>query len=181
MESTFKKNKKKEPDTVKALTPSGDIHLYFKYSDELSNIKTNSHSFGGEYDIDIRNNGGCIFVAPTSFRSGNTNEMISYKWTKSLIDNEPIDFPQWMKILLLKQIAIVKKSTMKIVGRDNKLVSIKKSVEKDIKYAISNGCYSNDSNCNNNCTDDDDNNNGEPMPSKNSITKKNSNSIHKSC
>src|ERR1700675_1931388 len=39
-ENFLKTNNKKEPQTVKAISASGGIHLYFKYSDELENIKT---------------------------------------------------------------------------------------------------------------------------------------------
>src|SRR5271155_874168 len=42
----LKKHNKKEPDTVRAISASGGIHLYFKYSDTLKDIKTNTHSFG---------------------------------------------------------------------------------------------------------------------------------------
>ena len=89
-------NKKREPDTVKTVSASGGIHLYFKYSDELDDIRTSTHSFGNEYDIDIRNDGGCIFIPPTKYYNNKTKEYVSYKWTKSLINNEPIDFPSWM-------------------------------------------------------------------------------------
>lgn len=108
-------NTRKEPNTVKAISASGGIHLYFKYSDELENIKTSTHSFGKEYDIDIRNNGGCIFVPPTSYYDNKTKKMISYKWVKSLLDEEPSDVPKWLLLKLIKKSEIPNKIPKDII------------------------------------------------------------------
>jgi len=96
----LKKNGKKEPKTVKAKSASGGIHLYFKYSDDLENIKTSTHSFGKEYDIDIRSNGGCIFVPPSSYYDGKTEQHIAYEWSTSIFEEEPIKLPEWMLMKL---------------------------------------------------------------------------------
>lgn len=98
----LKENNEKEPKTVKAISASGGIHLYFKYSKELDIIKTGTRSFGKEYDIDIRTNGGCIFVPPTSYYDNKTKKQISYKWVTSLLEEEPIDLPKWILSKLTK-------------------------------------------------------------------------------
>jgi len=51
--------------------PANEFMPYFKYTDELQNIKMNTHSFEKEYDIDIRNNGECIFAPPTIYYDNN--------------------------------------------------------------------------------------------------------------
>lgn len=58
----LKEHKQKEPNTVKAISGSCGIHLYFEYSEDLDNIKSNSKCFGAKYNIDIQTNGGCIII-----------------------------------------------------------------------------------------------------------------------
>lgn len=121
-------NNEDEPDTVKAISASGGIHLYFKYSDELKNIKSSTHSFGKEYDIDVRNNGGCIFVPPTSYYDNKTKKNISYKWEKSLLDEEPIEVPKWLlsKLTKPKSTKSSKKVPKDIINEPKKKSNIKK-------------------------------------------------------
>ncbi|KAJ3060174.1 hypothetical protein HK102_009634, partial [Quaeritorhiza haematococci] len=71
-----------EPETVRARSQSGGIHLYFKYSPDLP---TDSNVFPG---IDIRNDkNGCIFAPPSAFVF--EGEKREYAWYPgfSLIDN----------------------------------------------------------------------------------------------
>ena len=73
----LKENNKKEPKTVKVKSGSGGIHLYFKYTDDLNEIKSTSKCFGKNYDIDIRTNGGCIIVPPTKYFNKNVNKDVN--------------------------------------------------------------------------------------------------------
>jgi len=97
----LKENGKEEPNTVKAISGSGGIHLYFKYSDDLGHIKTSTKCFGKKYDIDIRNNGGNIILPPTSYFNMNINDHCKYKWEKNIFDYKLKKFPGWMKKILL--------------------------------------------------------------------------------
>jgi hypothetical protein len=83
-----------EPETVKAKSGSGGIHLYFKYTENLKEIKTKSHCFGSDYDIDVRTNGGNIIVPPSKYNNK------KYEWINSLLDYDPIELPNWILKLL---------------------------------------------------------------------------------
>jgi P4 family phage/plasmid primase-like protien len=98
----LKENNQKEPNTVKVTSGSGGIHLYFKYSDDLENIKSTSKCFGKEYDIDVRTNGGCIIVPPTKYFNNTLGNEVEYKWenNKSIFDQELKSVPQWIKNIL---------------------------------------------------------------------------------
>jgi P4 family phage/plasmid primase-like protien len=104
------KHNKKEPDTVKAISGSGGIHLYFEYTDEFKNIKSNSKCFGSEYDIDIRTNGGCIISPPTKYKNNNLEKEAQYVWKKNIFDHKLKSIPQWIKNLLEKNIEKKKKN-----------------------------------------------------------------------
>ena len=54
----LKENNQLEPETVKVISGSGGIHLYFCYDEELENVKSKDHCFNKHYDIDIKTNGG---------------------------------------------------------------------------------------------------------------------------
>jgi len=110
-----------EPNTVKAISGSGGIHLYFKYSDELNDIKSTSKCFDSEYDIDIRTNGGNIIAPPSSYFNMNLDKQVEYKWEKSIFDHEIKKFPTWMKKILLKNNdgEKKKKSLKKIIDEKN--------------------------------------------------------------
>ena len=69
--SLLEEHEKEEPNTVKAYSGSGGIHLYFKYNDQLEEITSKDHCFGPDYDIDIKTNGGCIIVPPTKYFNKN--------------------------------------------------------------------------------------------------------------
>jgi P4 family phage/plasmid primase-like protien len=94
-------NDEEEPDTVKAKSGSGGMHLYFKYTDDLNNIKSNTKCFGEKYDIDVRTNGGCIILPPSKYYNKNVNKEVKYKWTESIFETELAELPNWMKKLLL--------------------------------------------------------------------------------
>jgi P4 family phage/plasmid primase-like protien len=111
-EKLLKENNAKEPVTVKAESGSGGIHLYFKYTNDLENITSKDHKFGKEYDIDLKSNGGCIYVSPTKYHNNNLNKEVSYIWKKSILDYDPIEIPDWLKKLLFKHQEI-KKETKK--------------------------------------------------------------------
>jgi P4 family phage/plasmid primase-like protien len=106
-------NEREEPETVKAISGSGGIHLYFKYSDDLDEIKSTSKSFDSKYNIDIRTNGGNIIIPPSYYYNENLKKQVEYKWVKSILNNEPKKFPTWMKNLLLKNEKDIKKKSLK--------------------------------------------------------------------
>ena len=113
-------NDRDEPDTVKAISGSGGIHLYFKYSDDLDDIKSTSKCFDSDYDIDIRTNGGNIIIPPTSYFNMNLDKQVEYKWEKNIFDNEFKKFPTWMKKLLLnKNNTGKKKNVEKFIEKKN--------------------------------------------------------------
>jgi P4 family phage/plasmid primase-like protien len=95
------KYNEKEPNTVKVISGSGGIHLYFKYCDEFKKIKSSAKCFDANYDIDIRTNGGNIILPPTSYFNKNLNKEVSYIWERNIFDNELMDFPIWMKNILM--------------------------------------------------------------------------------
>jgi P4 family phage/plasmid primase-like protien len=107
-------NGKDEPKTVKVKSGNGGIHLYFKYSDDLDEIKSKSKCFGQLYDIDVRTNGGCIIIPPTKYYSKNLNKEVEYIWEKNIFDNEVQKLPPWIKKLLLE------KKIKKKVEKENK-------------------------------------------------------------
>ena len=65
---------REEPKTVKVKSGSGGIHLYFKYTDDLESIKSNTKCFGQKYDIDIRTNGCFIIVPPNKYYNKNLDK-----------------------------------------------------------------------------------------------------------
>lgn len=71
----LEKHKQNEPDTVKAISGSGGIHLYFVYEEDVSKLKSLDHCFGKEYDIDIKTNGGCIIIPPSKYFNKNLKKM----------------------------------------------------------------------------------------------------------
>lgn len=115
------KNKNIEPKTVKAISGSGGVHLYFKYSEDLENIKTTSKCFGQEYDIDIRTNGGNIIIPPTKYYNNNFNKEVIYTWENSIFDNEIIELPSWIKNLLIKKNTNIK------LKKSNDIIAISNS------------------------------------------------------
>ena len=89
----IKRKNKKEPKTVKVKSGSGGVHLYFKYTDELNDIKSTTKCFGKNYNIDIRTNGGCIIVPPTKYYNKNVNKEVKYIWDNNIFNNKLSDVP----------------------------------------------------------------------------------------
>lgn len=111
----LKKNRKKEPNTVKALSGSGGTHLYFKYDEDLDDIKTSTKVFGDEYDIDVRTNKGNIIAPPSTYYNKKLKKDVQYTWIVSIFDKEPDTLPDWIKEKLgkKKNIKQVKKGPIK--------------------------------------------------------------------
>jgi P4 family phage/plasmid primase-like protien len=133
----LKDNERDEPDTVKAISGSGGIHLYFKYSDELGVIKSSSKCFDKDYDIDIRSNGGNIIIPPTSYFNMNLNKQVEYKWEKSIFEYDLKKFPSWMKKILLnkdKKKSLKKYSNTKNTEKlEDKIVELKNLEDKIVE------------------------------------------------
>ena len=113
-EKLLQEQNKKEPKTVKATSGNGGIHLYFKYDEEISNVKSTDHVFGKDYDIDIRTNGGCIIAPPSKYYNENQKKEVKYEWVTSILDKEPIEIPDWMKTLLLNKKEKINEETNEI-------------------------------------------------------------------
>jgi P4 family phage/plasmid primase-like protien len=115
----LKEQNQTEPNTVKSLSGSGGVHLYFKYNDELENITSKDHCFGSDYDIDIKTNGGCIICPPSKYFNKNLNKEVEYIWEKSIFDHELMELPNWIKSLLLKKHNIKKKNNSNLETKNN--------------------------------------------------------------
>ena len=121
-EQLLTEQNKKEPDTVKVISGSGGRHLYFEYDEELKDITSKDHCFGPDYDIDIKTNGGCVIVPPSTYYNNNLKKDVSYEWNnqESIFDFELIKIPSWIKDLLLQK-QISKKN---IIHTEHKLGDI---------------------------------------------------------
>jgi P4 family phage/plasmid primase-like protien len=141
----LQKNKEEEPNTVKAISGSGGIHLYFKYDENLENITSKTQCFGKEYDIDIRTNGGCIICPPTKYYNENMKKNVEYVLVKSIIDHDPIPMPNWIKELLYennkkekKYMETKNKNKEEIeITNDIKKIDIQKIEEEDTEIPFS--------------------------------------------
>ena len=128
----LQENNQKEPNTVKATSGSGGIHLYFKYNNELENIKSTSKCFGTDYDIDIRTNGGCIIIPPTKYFNNNLNKEVEYQWETSIFDKEPKSLPSWLKKILLEE---------KVLKKLKKINKSDKTEKDEEKIKEKENCY----------------------------------------
>jgi P4 family phage/plasmid primase-like protien len=127
----LQKHKQQEPITVKASSGSGGIHLYFKYTNDLDKITSSDHKFGKNYDIDVKTNGGCIIVPPTTYFNKNCEKNVSYTWINSIFEMDLIELPLWIKNILLCN------------------VTNDKNINKNISECDSDSFNSNDDNDNN--------------------------------
>jgi P4 family phage/plasmid primase-like protien len=93
----LKDNNKKEPKTVKAISGNGGLHYYFKYNENLNLITSKTDAIYDKSKIDIRSNGGCIIIPPSSYLKK------KYKWEKNIFDNELKEVPKWLLTLLLAE------------------------------------------------------------------------------
>lgn len=140
----LEEEEEKEPIAVKVLSGSGGMHLYFKYTDDLKDLKSISKAIK-DYDIDIRTNGGCIFAPPTTYHNKNLKHTVKYTWEHSIYDYGLSEVPKWLKNLLFaKQMVKKDAPTIKNVKPTDllqqpnlKLESIK--VNKDMISDILNG------------------------------------------
>jgi len=71
------------PGTPSVKTQSGGQHFYFSFPEELKDVKT-TRSFGAEYHIDIRGDGGLVFVPPSKINDENF-----YSWVVLLDGDAP--------------------------------------------------------------------------------------------
>jgi P4 family phage/plasmid primase-like protien len=129
-EDFLEENDEKEPKTAKAISGSGGIHFYFKYSDDLEEIKSTSKCFNSEYDIDIRTNGGNIIIPPTKYYNENLKKEVEYKWERNIFECELLKFPDWMKNLLLKKNKKDKKEKEREKNKEKDKKNLKKDSEK---------------------------------------------------
>src|SRR5437660_1784854 len=86
---------KVKTNKVKAISGSGGIHYYFKYTDDLETITSKNKAIKN-YSIDIRNNGGCIMVPPSKYFNKNLNKEVTYEWENSIFDTKPTEMPEWI-------------------------------------------------------------------------------------
>ena len=124
----LKENNKEEPLTIKVKSGSGGIHYYFKYTDDLECITSKDHAIE-EYKIDIKTNGGCIIVPPSTYFNKKLNKNVEYKWECDIFEYELEEMPEWIKKLLLNKKS--KKEDKKEIKNN-----IKKEVETDIETDI---------------------------------------------
>lgn len=139
-------HKQTEPDTVKAISGSGGIHLYFTYEQDVSDLKSLDHCFGKDYDIDIKTNGGCVIVPPSKYFNKNLKKNVAYRWEKSIFETDPKPMPMWMKKILLdrrlpnkidKQLAIkVNHIPSSTIIKSEKKLNIKKKKNTTSKMAV---------------------------------------------
>ena len=69
-------------NTVKVKTPSGGLHYYFKYNDQIKKNITKLNEIG----IDIKNDGGNIISPPS----------IGYTYINHLDTYDIINIPEWL-------------------------------------------------------------------------------------
>jgi hypothetical protein len=109
-------NEKINDDWIIQMTGNGGMHIFFKYDERLKDIQSCSDYFNGKYNnIDIRTNGGCIIINPSSYKNLEKNMMVSYKWKnkKSLLNSELPEIPKFLLNILLEQQAKEKNKIQK--------------------------------------------------------------------
>ncbi|KAJ3056037.1 hypothetical protein HK102_011249, partial [Quaeritorhiza haematococci] len=108
-----------EPETVRARSQSGGVHLYFKY---VPDLPTDAHVFSG---IDIRNDkNGCIFAPPSAFVFEGEKRQYSWYPGFSLIDNSDklMEIPEWLLSCLRSRLAEKKGNSNDNKKRGSELV-----------------------------------------------------------
>ena len=104
------------PDTIEVDTPSGGLHVYFRYPENMK-IQTNSDKLA--LGIDVRGEGGMV-LAPPSVKADGTR----YSWRNPPGFFELADCPQWLmdkievaqRPKLSERAAPIKPSTMTPAG-----------------------------------------------------------------
>lgn len=80
------------PDTPKAVTPSGGVHLFFKYPSERSVKQSSDQLCRG---VDVRSEGGYVVAAPSVGANG-----VAYAWEDDLREFDAPDAPAWLLDLI---------------------------------------------------------------------------------
>ena len=119
---TFGYNYIEDFDTFTVKTPSGGIHLYFKYDEDIGQTANKEHQ------VDTRNNGGYV-VSPNSIVKGNKYEIIKDTHFKHIPDN--------LKEYLVN--VILNKKVKKKVKKKRK--EIKKTEDKEEEIIEEEGYY----------------------------------------
>jgi hypothetical protein len=66
-----KNNYRYDKATTCVLTPSGGIHLYFKYNEQFKSNSVRMRTVDDKsVGIDIRTNGGCVIAPPSKYPAG---------------------------------------------------------------------------------------------------------------
>ncbi|KAJ3072935.1 hypothetical protein HK102_006136, partial [Quaeritorhiza haematococci] len=102
-----------EPETVRARSQSGGVHLYFKY---VPDLPTDSNVFPS---IDIRNDkNGCIFAPPSTFVYEGKKRKYTWYPGFSLIENRDklMEIPEWLFCSIRKSLADKKKSKKRLAA-----------------------------------------------------------------
>jgi hypothetical protein len=99
-------------NTWVARSGNNGLHYYFKYDSMTCNLinKANIEINGNISGIDIRNDGGIIIAAPSSYYSKVTKSIKKYSWINSPDDTELLSMPEWLFNLLNVDANIVKKT-----------------------------------------------------------------------
>lgn len=111
--------------TLTARTPSGGYHYYFKYPDGAE-ISNSVESLGS--GIDVRANGGCIIVAPSSYGSRR------YEWVDPKVAVQ--ELPEWLLGKLTKAVKQnIAGSCIEEGGRNNHIFKLACKLRgRDTKY-----------------------------------------------
>ncbi|KAI8996036.1 bifunctional DNA primase/polymerase [Gaertneriomyces semiglobifer] len=96
-----------DPKTLKCRSPSGGLHYYFRWDDELgqsvatTSTRVMSRADGRLCGIDLRGDGGFIMAPPSSIKTG------KYEW---LDETEIAPLPTWIRNNILKTCNGLKKA-----------------------------------------------------------------------
>lgn len=114
IEGTFGKNFEFD-ETPTVESPSGGLHYYFKYDEEIKTT-TNAINIRGadgykvKSNVDIRNDVSQVVAPPSKYCANKPEKKkfndIPYKWVLSFEECEPIECPAWLKDLVTKKKAI---------------------------------------------------------------------------
>lgn len=94
-----------QDNVITANSANGGKHLYFRYSDELDNIKGKANCFGREWAIDSRSNGNCIYCPPSKLKNNDVDWEYTWEQDKSFDDLELINVPEWLYEQLNKKVS----------------------------------------------------------------------------
>jgi P4 family phage/plasmid primase-like protien len=115
----LKAENKKEPPTVKAMSGSGGIHYYFKYTEDLDIITSKDHAIE-QYSIDVKTNGGCVILPPSSYYNNNLEKSVKYEWIFDIFEYELLTVPEWIKTLLMKKHVPRENKSLTVVSKKTK-------------------------------------------------------------